>query len=421
MRNLRDIGPSFASGLEDCNPTACTWDVRTDSAVCVFGPRNNGTEIQVRRWNPEESVASLQELSLIASWTPLTPDPHTPDPHLDHDQILNLHYFPDSRIICLVFACGDLVIVRECPLAGEEQIEVVGSVDAGIISAAWSPDEELLALVSKVGTLIFMSRDFEGVSTASFTDLDLQASKHVSVGWGKTETQFKGKGARAQRDPTIPERIDQGLPSSADNGLTTVSWRGDGAYVAVNSPEKSSRRVIRIFSRDCELDGVSEPVDFLEAALAWRPTGNVIAGVRRLEDQLQVVFFERNGLRHGEFDLRAGKSESSSWASPVLLQWNCDSTILAVCYPDRVQLWTMGNYHYYLKQEFCLSPIRQSFSTKLEWHPEDPMLALIGTAGMTLQESVLKILTNHQVVSADSSMRGGPAEAQLLMDLTMAL
>ena len=82
--------------------------------------------------------------------------------------------------------------------------------------------------------------------------------------------------------------------------------------------------------------------------------------------KLEVVFFEANGLRHGEFDLRLTEAEICSFGAHVSLYWNCDSSILSVVLLDRVQLWMMGNYHYYLKQEFRIT------AATLKWHPSDP-------------------------------------------------
>jgi elongator complex protein 1 len=109
---------------------------------------------------------------------------------------------------------------------------------------------------------------------------------------------------QALLDPTVPESIDEGVLSAFDDRSVTISWRGDGAYFAINKVEEEQRRMVRVYSREGQLDSVSEPVDGLEGALSWRPSGNLIAGVRRLKDKIEVVFFERNGLRHGEFDLR---------------------------------------------------------------------------------------------------------------------
>lgn len=85
-----------------------------------------------------------------------------------------------------------------------------------------------------------------------------------------------------------------------------------------------------------------------------------------------MVFFERNGLRHGEFELREAAEgvRVGEWGYRVReLGWSADSNILSVwvernesdigmshiigkwyinthdqCFA--VQLWTMGNYHW---------------------------------------------------------------------------
>jgi elongator complex protein 1 len=282
---------------------------------------------------------------------------------------VSLHHFSDSLTTILVLEGGDIVLVREYdnPQDGVH-IEIMGSIDEGITAASWSPDEELLAISTKAQTVVFMSRGFDGVADATMTPEDLKLSKQVSVGWGKKETQFQGRGAKALRDPTIPEKVDQGVLSPQDDGRVTISWRGDGAYVAINSIEPGIRRVIRVYSRDGVLDSVSEAVDGMEGALSWRPSGNLIAGIQRKDNGVDVVFFERNGLRHGEFSLRPSEGLDLA-TNQIGLEWNSDSTVLAVTLGDRVQLWTTGNYHWYLKQEILTAEKPISF----KWHPEKPL------------------------------------------------
>ncbi|KAH1989616.1 hypothetical protein KXV33_008924 [Aspergillus fumigatus] len=349
MRNLKNVRLAEVHLQNELPLTATAWDTASDAVICTFGPTEANPIIELRRKHQDSyftDPVGAEVFECIASW-----DAPCPLPDLRCDRVLSLHYFADNLTACLVLEGGDIVVVREDPLPGEEKIEIVGSVDVGISAAAWSPDEELLALTTRANTFLYMTREFENIAEITFTPEDLKVSQHVSVGWGKRETQFQGKRAKALRDPTIPEKVDEGRLSSNDDGRTTISWRGDGAYVAVNSIEAGFRRVIRVYSREGALDSVSEPVDGLEGALSWRPYGNLIAGIQRLEDKVEVVFFERNGLRHGEFSLRLNEEERASWASDIHLSWNVDSTVLAVLFRDRIQFWTMGNYHYYLKEE----------------------------------------------------------------------
>lgn len=219
-----------------------------------------------------------------------------------------------------------------------------------------------------------MSRSFEGIMDVTMTSEDLKASNHVSVGWGKKETQFQGRGAKALKDPTMPEKVDEGVLSPHDIGEVAITWRGDGAYVAVSSMEGGARRLIRVYSREGLLDSVTEPVDGLEGALTWRPAGNLMAGIQRHSNCIDVVFFERNGLRHGEFSLRLTPEQMETSGKSIKLAWNSDSTVLAVILSDSVQLWTMGNYHWYLKQNISTSQVG---STSLIWHPEKPLVLMI--------------------------------------------
>ncbi|RAL09023.1 Elongator subunit IKI3 [Aspergillus homomorphus CBS 101889] len=391
MRNLKTVRLAEVQLQNELPLTATAWDTASDAVVCTFGPTATNAVIELRRKRHDayfSDPVGADVFECIASW-----DAPCPLPELECDRVLSLHYFADNLTACLVLEGGDIVIVREEPLPGEDKIEIVGSVDVGITAAAWSPDEELLALTTRANTFLYMTREFENVAEITFTQEDLKASQHVSVGWGKRETQFQGKRAKALRDPTVPEKVDEGKLSGNDDGRTTITWRGDGAYVAVNSVEAGIRRAIRVYSREGSLDSISEPVDGLEGALSWRPYGNLIAGIQRRDDRIDVVFFERNGLRHGEFTLRLTEEERLTWASDIYLSWNVDSTVLAVQFKDRVQFWTMGNYHYYLKQEIPVV-VNPGFTNPFtfKWHQEKALRFIAGACESMLDvEFVLDV------------------------------
>lgn len=370
MRNLRimsDRRKFFNSSLP---VTASTWDPSFDCTLFTLGPTPSQQVIELRRVDASEP-RSKDQSTVVASW-----DAPCPLPSLECDEVLSLHYFSHINTTCIILAGGDITHVRHDAPIGEEKVNIEGSVDEGLTAASWSPDEELLVLATRANTILFMTVDYENLASVTLSAEDANLSKQVSVGWGKVETQFKGKRARALRDPTVPEKVDEGILSEVDQKQTTISWRGDGAYVAVNSIlEEGPRRMIRIYTREGVLDSVTEPVDGLEGALSWRPAGNLLAGLQRLDNDVKVIFFERNGLRHGQFSLRLSTLETTDWASSIKLFWNVDSSVLAVCFRDRIQVWTMGNYHYYLKQEFREQPnvVSQSEMMTIRWHPETPL------------------------------------------------
>ncbi|KAK4242087.1 IKI3 family-domain-containing protein [Achaetomium macrosporum] len=388
MRNLRNIGhgvfrvPDSFSVSASVISASC-WDVARDEVIVACGPVAGDPQIELLRLarHTHNSSPSHLHSRLIASW-----DASSSNQNGGPDVVRTLHYFSDTLTTCVIMAGGDIVTVTEdeegIAVPGEAHVEIVGTLSPSIAAARWSPDEELLVIATGDAKVVFMSRSFDVIAEVSLSAEDLKLSKHVSVGWGKKETQFQGRGAKARalRDPTIPEKVDEGTPSPKDDGRCSISWRGDGAFVAVNYLQEGVRRVIRVYNREGELDSVSEPVDGLEGGLSWRPEGNLVAGIQRLPDRVDVAFFERNGLRHGQFTLRAPVEALENLA----LEWNSDSTVLAVVLKDRVQLWTMGNYHWYLKQEILCGHSEWRQWPVFSWHAEKPLLLAAATTGKVL-------------------------------------
>ena len=133
----------------------------------------------------------------------------------------------------------------------------------------------------------------------------------VNVGWGSKQTQFHGSlGKMAAQVPGISMNSIGSSPD--DDEVPRISWRGDSAYFVVSMLDSSGTRkcrILRVFDRNGALQTTSEPVAGLEHTLCWRPSGNLIASTQRFgfdgggpgkTERHDVVFFERNGLRHGE-------------------------------------------------------------------------------------------------------------------------
>ena len=109
----------------------------------------------------------------------------------------------------------------------------------------------------------------------------------------------------------------------------------------------------------------------LESCFAWKPSGSLIASSQRKVQRHDIVFFELNGLQHGEFTLpfKADQVQVNK------LEWNCDSSILLLLATDLhneqtyLQLWTVSNYHWSLKQSLELEKV-----SSLGWDTDEPYL-----------------------------------------------
>lgn len=110
-------------------------------------------------------------------------------------------------------------------------------------------------------------------------------------------------------------------------------------------------RRFKVFDRIGNLQYTSEKQVGLEANLSWRPSGNVIATTQAIEDKYVVSFFEKNGLKHGEFKINVSptiKVEDIAWSNDSeILTLQCKDTVTG---SQQLLLYTTGNYHWYLKQ-----------------------------------------------------------------------
>ncbi|XP_077201588.1 elongator complex protein 1 isoform X2 [Paroedura picta] len=288
-------------------------------------------------------------------------------------RIVGIEDLPDQQSVCVATATGDVIL---CHL-DTSQLECVGSVDSGLTAMSWSPDQELVLLATGQQTLILMTREFEPIMENRIHQDDFGEGKFITVGWGKKETQFHGSaGKHAAR--TKPVEVSPALPW--DDHRPRMSWRGDGQYFAVSAvcPDTGARK-IRVWSREFVLQSTSEPVPGLEQGLAWKPSGSLVASSQDKANKHDVVFFEKNGLLHGDFTLPFQKGQ----VKVNELLWNSDSMVLAIWLEDRkheidsqpktyVQLWTTGNYHWYLKQSLHFGSSEDSRIVSLAWDPEIP-------------------------------------------------
>jgi hypothetical protein len=228
--------------------------------------------------------------------------------------------------------------------------EQVGVIDGGIAAAAWSPDQSSLILVTNNNTMLCMSCTWDVL-----------------------------------QEIPIPDRV----PGSA----SSVSWRGDGegfALVSVDLEDGVCR--MRVFNNQLELlavgrniaEGPAATMKGVGEVVSYASNGSYIAVCQLPRaGRLQVALVEKNGLRHGDFDLvlPAVPRGYDRWKE-TSLDWDLPSALLAVglravrdapltgssdsgvCSssssssysdlgPGLVQFYHRGNYHWYLKQQWC--------------------------------------------------------------------
>ncbi|XP_073242058.1 elongator complex protein 1-like [Porites lutea] len=321
----------------------------------------------------------------IVSSVSLVTDGYLPDDGTG--RVTGIQHLPDLESVCVATGKGDVILWNTVT----EQLECVGSVDSGLRCMAWSPDQELVVFMTGEETLIMMTKDFDPISEFPFHSEEFGEEKPITVGWGKKETQFHG----SEGKPTAAslQQVTARPATEWDDKMPRICWRGDGQFFVVSAINpRTGSRMLRVWSREGVLSSTSETVDGLEQALFWKPSGSVIASSQRKPHRHEIIFFERNGLRHGEFILPFNKME----VQVVELAWNIDSTVLAVWAVELqsqeltesqfvpksyVQLWTVNNYHWYLKQQLEFPASLKDRVACFTWDPEVSLRMHLMTKG----------------------------------------
>uniref|UniRef100_A0A672ZM53 Elongator complex protein 1 n=1 Tax=Sphaeramia orbicularis TaxID=375764 RepID=A0A672ZM53_9TELE len=305
MRNLKLLKSLRSCELQCLGSPQC-FSVRGDTGSLLLASQYSITEYDPRTGQ-------------VVSEASLTADSFLPED--GSGVVVGLQDLAEVESACLATAGGDVILfnLNTC------QLECVGSVDSGLTSMSWSPDEELVILTTGQETVIMMTKDFEPITE-----------------------------------------------------------------MGIHQDDFGEARKVRVWNREGVLQATSEPINGLEQALCWKPSGSLIASTQRHPNKHSVVFMEKNGLLHGDFTLPFSKDQ----VKVKKLLWNSDSSVLAVWLQDMtagedgnvssyIQLWTVGNYHWYLKQSLDFGRDPQKAPACVCWDPERPLQLHVVTCDWT--------------------------------------
>lgn len=258
-----------------------------------------------------------------------------------------------------------------------------------ISSMKLSPDQDLIALADIDNNLLIMTLDFSTIYTSNALHQNESLHKPVGVGWGSKETQFFGLDGRPSKEKDDKDKVVLSAEELARSEQiqtsnmfkqfrtkqaksTLIDWRGDGQLIATLTyiPE-TKRHYLKVWNRNLELQYMSEQLITMEEGLiSWIPNGQYICCGQRREQRInEIALFEKNGMVHQRITL------PTMFADLYIrdLSWSPDSKILAIIGVQFfisesnvnkrhiLMLYTMQNFHYYLKYSSYLPSCNEYF------------------------------------------------------------
>ena len=215
------------------------------------------------------------------------------------NRIVLLQFLTESNNISFVNSKGDIYLLN----VHSKEVEGVGSLPDGLSGAEWSPDQELLVLVSNTNVLILMTKDYDILVETKLSLKNQAEAEFVNVGWGSYATQFKGsEGKKTAKDKGEEEKC-----LSWDDRRARICWRSDGENFVVHFVDESqgvASRKFQVFNREGVLfSTIENNVNVLDSPVTWKYSQSLISSAIYRLNKHEIIFFERNGLAHGGFEL----------------------------------------------------------------------------------------------------------------------
>ncbi|KDD74902.1 IKI3 family protein, partial [Helicosporidium sp. ATCC 50920] len=318
----------------------------------------------------------------------------------------SLLWSPDLGAVLVTLTTGELIAVHSLD-EGTPVASSPGAVQGGILAAAWSPDGQLLSIVSGSAQVLLMNADWAVLSESPIPGAAGGNSSPLS----KAAVSWRGDGAAfatvfGSSDASRPSSLcvwdrDGGAESVAPGEtvpglLPVLSYQPNGRHIYAASahaaapsasepaaepaaapevPAEEQQRRVSAWRFEERRKAAAEEAEAAESEAQWG--SGALAG--------RVTLFERNGLTHGCFAVPQSAAGAEKDADEIThMAWSPDSSLLAIVVLrgswSTVQCWTRSNWHWYLKLEL---PMREKVAS-LSWRDLGLALDCSTTSGTLL-------------------------------------
>ena len=354
--------------------------------------------------------------------------PNAINEKLRYDQVLLTEYIVETGCILIALSCG--MIIKLAVSSFGQQSGRVYQHPVRICSVKISPSQDLVALADDDNKLFILTPDLdECMHKDDALNQNESLHKPVGVGWGSKETQFFGLDGRPSKEKEAKNRIilsedelervnaieacDLFVKFKRDHERSTIiDWRGDGQLLAsLTYVAEADKHYLKVWNRNLELQYMSEQLVTIErGSLCWIPNGQYVCCVQRRDKVInEIAMFEKNGMVHQRVTL------------PTLLRdlyinelaWSSNSSILAIVGVQfeveptgqvhkrhLLLLYTMQNFHYYLKYSTYLNNISSQDPDEtysIRWNPTNPSTLYVWSSRGLCLEFNCAFVTNYSL------------------------
>ena len=349
---------------------------------------------------------------------------------LDYNDVVLIDYIVETGCVLVVSRHGHVIQIAVSSFSQKSCL--LYRHDCHISSVRLSPTQDLVALADIQNRLFLFPTDFaECLKQDNALLQNESVNKPVGVGWGSKETQFFGLDGRPSKEREDKNKVvlsdgeieKSNLITHSDtfinqmqsnrNKSSVIDWREDGQMLAtLTAIPDTDKHYLKIWNRNLKLQHMSEQLVTIERGiLRWIPNGQFVCCAQRRDMRVnEIAMFEKNGMVHQRITLptcfadlyikEMSWSNDSNILSIIGVQFSLDSE--SVRKRHILFLYTMQNFHYYLKCTAILedfhTDVAKVFSCR--WSPINANLLYIWTSRGQCRELICTPHVDYNLVDS---------------------
>ena len=95
----------------------------------------------------------------------------------EEDSVVGIEFVGDLESVCMAISSGDVLVYN----TSTSELDCVGNVEVGVVCMGWSPEQDVVVLVTKEDKLVLMTRDFDSITEVALHPDDFGEGIKINV------------------------------------------------------------------------------------------------------------------------------------------------------------------------------------------------------------------------------------------------
>lgn len=101
------------------------------------------------------------------------------------DRVIDMEYLTDAESVCLALSGGNILLYN----IATGELDSVGEIEVGVVCMGWSPEQDVVVVVTGEDKLVLMTKDFDPLMETDLHQKEFGEGKAIKVcSWRAPQT-----------------------------------------------------------------------------------------------------------------------------------------------------------------------------------------------------------------------------------------